>query len=98
MTAGSDRPGGVEEDRVAPCPACAREDVADRLGAVRRRGAAESVDGAPLDTELGARIELTFGHPAVDHLGDEIRSDRGELVDAAGSVHDVRAARTEPGE
>ena len=45
--------------------------------------------------EIAGSAEAMRAHVAVDHLGDEVRAARRQLVDAAGAVHDKRAPRAE---
>ena len=94
VTPGRDRSCGVEQDRRPPPAVAALEHLADPLGVLRRSPAAELRRVTALDAEL-QWVDLALSHVAVDDLAHEIRPDGGELVDAAGAVHDERAARAE---
>ena len=50
-----------------------------------------------LDAEI-ARVELPLAHVAVEDLDDEVRAERGELVDAAVAVHHECVPGAELGE
>ena len=97
MAAGRDRPGGVEEDRVAPAAVRAGEHVADRLCVLLGRAAAKLLRCAAGHAEV-ERVDLALAHVAVHDLADEVRAGRRELVDPGGAVDDERPLRTEGGE
>ena len=89
-----DRPGGVQQDRVAAAAVCAREDVPDRLRVLGRRPAAQRGRVAALDPEV-ERIDLPLRDVAVHDLADEVRARRRELVDPVRAVDDEGTARAE---
>ena len=91
---GGDRPGCVQEDRIAPAAVRSGEDVADRLRVLGRRAAAELGRVAALDPQV-QWIDHALAHLAVDDLADVVRAGGGELVDPVRAVHDERAARSE---